>query len=286
MPEIETPQEAVGEARIRMPGEVANCFAHLTKLVDEAKIRVDKETLTLETTHVEPANVAMAQLRMSLDTDLGVDEVTLPESDLVTGINLAWLRGRVKWARKAPSGGDPVTLILRDRDAEVTAKNTIIVEREVTRESSRAALNPDSIRKEPDLPDIPNMQVCHTDPIDGVTFYRAVQAIHQAGHDHCSMQGRAQDGKVTGDLVVTSEGDVEDEEVRIEGVLQQGEWDAEASSLYSTDYLWDIAQAIKKSRVGRCWLDYGAECPISIHYQSEQWGIEGQFMLAPRIRSD
>lgn len=271
------------EAVIRMPGEVANCFAHLTSLVQEGKLRVESDQAILETTHVDPANVGMGQIKLSLDPDLGVEAVDLPGRDMVTGISLEWLRGRIKWARKAPSGGDPVELRLQDYEGtEGTPKNQITIEREVIRQSTQAAIDPDSIRKEPDPPglDLP----CQTDRIEAKTFVRAIEAIKDGGGSHVRISGDARGDKLAGDLVLTSELDTGDEEVRIPECLPQGDWDQDVSSLFSTDYLTDIAGGIKRASPDKVWLIYGEEFPVEIKVDAPEFGVEAKFLVAPRIQ--
>lgn len=262
-------------AYVAMPGQVANSLAHLTTLVDECKLHVDSGRL--HTTHVDPANVAMGDLSLQLDSDLGVYQADAQGGEFTAGIPLDWLRQRLLWARVGRGGletGDDVHLLL---DQE-TRKAHVQVERAVTRTSSRYTIDPDAIRQEPDIPnlDLP----CQAEEVAHNQLYQAVQAVKQET-EHARVSGSAD-----GSLIIEGEGDRGEEHVAIPEVVDTSTLEEGASSLFSIDYLWSIAKALKAAKPERITVNWGTEFPTKIRYHHSEWGIEGQFMLAPRIQSD
>lgn len=258
---------------VSMPGVLANTVADLLTLVDEAKIRVSEEEMELSSVYVDPANVSMHEFTLSLDTDLGVTEVQT-EGDVLEGVRLDWLRKRLRWTRKPEHYEDSIDLLL---DSEMRKIKTL-AEKDVIRESSNGTIDPDAIRQEPDIPslDLPNQAVIQ----DLEQFYQGVQAIQSAGLEHCKLSGTE-----SGDIILYSQGDTEDERIVIPDVAGHMDMgDPGASSLFSMDYLWDMAKALRGME--RLTVTWGQEFPVKLHYQDSELGVEGQFMLAPRIQSD
>lgn len=157
------------------------------------------------------------------------------------------------------------------------------VKRDVIRTSTIGSIDPDSVRQEPDLPDLdlPN-QVVVEDPDQ---IYQAVQAVDDAS-DHLRVSAR-ENSNGGYDLEMYGQGDVEDETVLIPEVGGPGDVpDPGASSLFSLDYLKDMAQALKYAKMERIAISWGVEYPTKLHFSQSEWGISGTMMLSPRIKSD
>lgn len=275
-------------AYVAMPGVTANAFAYLTTLVDEFKLTIE-ETETgwqLRSTHVDPDNVAMAHITLQLDSDLGVYQADITDG-FTTGIKGDWLRGRFKWARVGRGGletGDDVHLLL-DKGAR---KAKTQVEREVVRTSTQMTIDPDSVRQEPDILelDLP----CYAHEVSPLQLYQAVQAAREES-EHARVSGQVRKlegtaGSVQADLTIEGQGDTADEHVAIPGVADPNGPIEETSSLFSIDYLWSMVKALKRAKMEHITINWGAEFPVSIEFQHSDLGIEGQFMLAPRIQAD
>lgn len=268
-------------AYIAMPGQVANSLAHLTTLVEEGKIHIEERggQMVLATAHVDPANVAMGDIKLRLDSDLGIYQSDTP-AQFTTGLRFDWLRQRLLWARVGRGDletGDDVHLLLDHGQKKVHSQ----VERAVVRTSSRGTIDPDAIRQEPDIPDL--TLECHAPDVSHTQLYEAVQAINEVA-DHVRVTGEERDG--TGDLILEGEGDITKEHVRLEGVADPTGPIANKSSLFSLDYLKDVARALHLAKMEKVSITWGAEFPVKVEFTHSEWGIEGTFMVAPRIQAD
>ena len=275
-------QDADGDVRpTTVEGPAAPFYAFsdlLTALVDEAKVRVTDDGLRSRA--VDPANVGMADVTFPPEAfdqyDFG--------GDYVAGMNLKRLRTSVGFAHKGqgPDGGDPVTWTLspefRKTQVEVSKEDGAM-----TMQERWSTIDPDSVRQEPDLPDID--LVAQADPStktlrDGVRYLK-----QQFPSDHVVLRPDNDDPTT---LLLESEGDTSDATLRFpESVYpDSGATGGEPRALYSLDYLYDMVNAIHLSRMDKVTLNWGPEFPVKLHFQSEDWGAEGTFMLAPRIQSD
>jgi proliferating cell nuclear antigen len=249
----------------------------LTCLVDEAKVRVRDDGL--HCTAVDPANVGMVDVHFPPDAfdryDFG--------GDYTAGVNLKRLRSAVGFAHKGqgPDGGDPVTWTLSPE----FRKTQVEVEREdgaMTMTERWSTIDPQSVRQEPDLPDID--LVAQADPPTKV-LRDGVRYLLQQDYSHVSLHP---DGSEPTTLLLTAEGDTSEatlsfpESVYPDEAVSGGD----PRALYSLDYFKDMASAIHLSRMDKVTLNWGPEFPVKLHFQSEDWGADGTMMLAPRIQSD
>jgi proliferating cell nuclear antigen len=227
-------------------------------LVDECKIRLEEDGLAIRA--VDPANVGMVDLTLSADafesyeTDGGV-----------IGVNLARLE---EFAGMADSG----QLIQLELDEE-TRKLHIKIE---GLEGTLALIDPESIRQEPDLPDLdlPAQVVC-----EGADINRAVKAADMVS-DHIALGVKAAEEL----FYVDAEGDTDDVHLELGRddliALEAGD----ARSLFSLDYLKDMNKAIPKD--AEVTLELGEEFPVKLHFEIAEGQGKVTFMLAPRIQSD
>jgi proliferating cell nuclear antigen len=227
-------------------------------LVDECKIHLNEDGLAIRA--VDPANVGMVDLEL----DASAFESYEADGGLI-GVNLTRLEDIAKMA----DAGQLVQLELDEQTRKLHIQLDGL-------EYTLALIDPDSIRKEPDLPDLdlPARIV-----LEGADIDRAVKAADMVS-DHIALGVNA-DAEF---FYVDAEGDTDDvhfELARDELIdLQSGA----AHSLFSLDYLKDMNRAIPKN--GEVSVDLGEEFPVRISFEIAEGMGSVTYMLAPRIQSD
>ncbi|RLM89582.1 hypothetical protein D3D02_06785 [Halobellus sp. Atlit-38R] len=248
-----------------------------TVLVDEAKLRFDAGGL--HTTAVDPANVGMVGINAKPAAFEGyhVDGA----DDVLIGANLTRLKSSLSDARLGKSTDDPVeldidatrTLVSIDREYDVTT---------LSRTDELLNIEPESIRQEPD---IPNLELSYRAELDVEAFCDAVDYIPT---DHVEL------GEFDGHLIL--KGDADGDEMTRSTRIDVGDVaepitetpTENASSIYSMDYLRDMAKGLKKAKVTSLSVRWGEEFPLMLDFQrcdDETVLYEGRYMLAPRIQS-
>jgi proliferating cell nuclear antigen len=227
-------------------------------LVDECKIHLEDDGLEIRA--VDPANVGMVDLSLSADAFESYET----DGGLI-GVNLARLEDIAGMA----GSGDLVNLELD----EETRKLHISMD---GLEYTLALIDPDSIRQEPDLPDL---DLSAEVVIEGRDIDRAVTAADMVS-DHIALGVDATDEL----FYVDAEGDTDD--VHLE--LDTGDLIAltagDAHSLFSLDYLKDMNKAIPKD--AEVAMELGEEFPVKLHFEIAEGLGQVTYMLAPRIQSD
>ncbi|MFB6266911.1 MAG: DNA polymerase sliding clamp [Halodesulfurarchaeum sp.] len=227
-------------------------------LVDECKIHLNEDGLAIRA--VDPANVGMVDLEL----DAAAFESYEADGGLI-GVNLSRLEDIAGMA-------DAGQLVQLELDEETRKLHITIDGLEYT----LALIDPDSIRQEPDLPDLdlPARIV-----VEGADIDRAVRAADMVS-DHIALGVDAEEEL----FYVDAEGDTDDVHLELgpEDLisLELGE----AHSLFSLDYLKDMNKAIPKN--GEVTMDLGEEFPVKIHYEIAEGLGNVTYMLAPRIQSD
>jgi proliferating cell nuclear antigen len=271
--EPETDEDAA--VNVLTHGDPLRSFLELpTALVDEAKARFGPDGLHIRA--VDPANVGMVDVTAHAT---GFERYQFDgDSDRVIGLNVDRTRKVAGWARKRGGDGDPVGVdVLADPDrmrVDITRPD-----QELKRISEWHGIDPGSIRQEPEIPEL-DLPCRATPNVRG--FYEAISALKDDGHDHVKV---TRDGTT---LVVRGHGNgVGDDEF----FFPNSAWhiddeDQAPSSLFSLDYLRDMATALKRSKADRVTLSWGQEHPMILAFEHEEWGFDGMFLLAPRIGSD
>jgi proliferating cell nuclear antigen len=227
-------------------------------LVDECKIHLGDTGLEIRA--VDPANVGM------VDLSLDASAFESYEADGgVIGVNLVRLKDIAGMANS-----DQLVQLELD---EQTRKLHISID---GLEYTLALIDPESIREEPDLPDLdlPAQIV-----IEGRDIDRAVTAADMVS-DHIEL-GVDEDAEL---FYVDAEGDTDDVHLEL-GVddlidLVVGP----ASSLFSLDYLQDMNRAIPKD--AEVTMELGDEFPVKLHFEIAEGNGSVTYMLAPRIQSN
>ncbi|SNR62703.1 DNA polymerase sliding clamp [Halorubrum vacuolatum] len=227
-------------------------------LVDECKIRLNEEELSIRA--VDPANVGMVDLTLeaaafeSYSADGGV-----------IGVNLARLEDIAGMA----ASGDLVHLELD----EETRKLHIEID---GLSYTLALIDPDSIRQEPDIPelDLPAEVV-----VEGAQLNRGVKAADMVS-DHIRL--RVDEAEES--FYIEAEGDTDDVDLKLTREDLIAFSPGPADSLFSLDYLKDMNKAIPAD--AEVTVELGEEFPVKLHYGFGQGLGQVTFMLAPRIQSD
>jgi proliferating cell nuclear antigen len=227
-------------------------------LVDECKIHLEEDGLQIRA--VDPANVGMVDLTL----DAAAFESYETDGGLI-GVNLSRLEDIAGMADKGQ-------LIHLELDEETRKLHIAIDGLEYT----LALINPDSIRQEPDLPDL---DLSAHVVLEGRDIDRAVKASDMVS-DHIALGVDATENI----FYVDAEGDTDDVhfELAAEDLidLQAGE----ARSLFSLDYLKDMNKAIPKD--AEVTMELGQEFPVKLHFEIAEGQGQVTYMLAPRVQSD
>jgi len=227
-------------------------------LVEECKIHLEEDGFEIRA--VDPANVGMVDLSLSAaafesyEADGGVIGVNLSRLEDIAGM--------------ADSG----QLVHLELDEETRKLHISIDGLEYT----LALIDPDSIRQEPDIPDL---DLSSEIVLEGADIDRAVKASDMVS-DHIALGVDAGDEQ----FYIDAEGDTDDVHLELTAedliALQAGD----AHSLFSLDYLKDMNKAI--SNDAEVTVELGQEFPVKIHYAIAEGEGQVTYMLAPRIQSD
>ncbi|RAW46017.1 DNA polymerase sliding clamp [Halorubrum sp. 48-1-W] len=227
-------------------------------LVDECKIRLNEEALSIRA--VDPANVGMVDLTLeaaafeSYEADGGV-----------IGVNLARLEDIAGMA----NSGDLIHLELDEETRKLHIETDGL-------SYTLALIDPDSIRQEPDIPelDLPAEIV-----VEGAQLDRGVKAADMVS-DHIRL--RVDEAAET--FLIEAEGDTDDVDLELAREDLIALTAGPADSLFSLDYLKDMNKAIPGD--AEVTVELGEEFPVKLHYGFAEGLGNVTFMLAPRIQSD
>jgi proliferating cell nuclear antigen len=227
-------------------------------LVDECKIRLNEDELSIRA--VDPANVGMVDLSLaaaafeSYEADGGV-----------IGVNLSKLEDFVGMA----SGDELVELELDEKTRKLSIRMDGL-------SSTLALIDPDSIRQEPDIPDL---DLSSEIVMEGAQLDRGIKAADMVS-DHVRL-------RVDPDAEafhIQAEGDTDDVDFQLDVDDLIDLTAGTADSLFSLDYLKDMNKAIPKD--AEVTVELGEEFPVKIHYAVAEGQGNVTYMLAPRIQSD
>jgi len=227
-------------------------------LVDECKIHLGDAGIEIRA--VDPANVGMVDLSL----DASAFESYEADGGII-GVNLVRLADIAGMA-------DSDQLVHLELD-EKTRKLHISID---GLEYTLALIDPESIREEPDLPDL---DLAATIVIEGRDIDRAVTAADMVS-DHIEL-GVDADAEV---FYVAAEGDTDDVHLELDAEDLIDLVVGPASSLFSLDYLQDMNRAIPKD--AEVTVELGEEFPVKLHFDIAEGEGSVTYMLAPRIQSN
>ena len=226
-------------------------------LVEECKIHLDEEGISIRA--VDAATVGMVDVSLSpsafesYEADGGVIGVNLTRLSDIAGMG---------------SGDD---LIHFELDEE-TGKLEISLD---GLEYTLALIDPDSIRQEPDIPDLdlPARVV-----LEGADLNRAVRAADMVS-DHIAMGV----DEAAEEFYVDAEGDTDDVHLALGADELIDLRPGTAHSLFSLEYLKEMNGAIDSD--AEVIIELGEEHPVTIGFQVAEGHGDVLYMLAPRIQS-
>jgi proliferating cell nuclear antigen len=236
-------------------------LAPVEAIVAECKLQCTDDGLAVKA--VDPANVAMC----SMELDAGAC-ATYRAGGETLGINLERFSDVVGMA-----DDDQLVHLELDADRKLAIEFGGL-------SFTLALIDPESIRDEPDLPDL---DLPATYVFEASEFGRGVSAADLVG-DHVELVG-ADD-----ELRVVAEGDTDDVTTTLsdDELLQAvHSGDGEVSSLFSLDYLEDLTAPLSKD--DECSLQLGDEFPMRLKYSLGNGGddpVSVEAMCAPRIQSN
>ncbi len=241
-------------------GTLQAALDSVSVLVDECKIRLDEDELTIRA--VDPANVGMVDLSLSAsafesyETDGGVIGVDLDRLEEFVGM------------------ADSDQLIELELDEE-TRKLHVTID---GLEGTLALIDPDSIRKEPDEDSL-NLDLPAQVVLEGRDIARAVKAADMVS-DHIALGVDANEEL----FYVDAEGDTDDVHFELTSDDLIHIAPGEAHSLFSLDYLKQMNKAIPTD--AEVSLDLGEEFPVRLEFEIAEGKGTVVYMLAPRIQSN
>ena len=239
-------------------GRLQQALDAVNAVVDECRIHLDTDELVIRA--VDPANVAM------IDEHVSTDAFEAYETSCgVLGINLERL---IEVVEIADNDDD---LVQFDNDAETRKLHVQVNSVEYT----LALIDPDSIRQEPEIPDL---DLPASVAIEQAEVKRAFRAADMVS-DHIRLRVDEQEEC----FIAEAEGDTDDVELELgRDDLTEVSF-GPANSLFSLDYLKDIRRPIPKETTVR--MELGEEFPVRLAFEMVDDTVTVEFLVAPRIDS-
>jgi proliferating cell nuclear antigen len=226
-------------------------------VADESVLRFGRHGLKIRL--VDPANVYMANIHLDSSGFEAVGDGVFPAGQKHEGL--------LDFIGKA----DSEELVSLAFDAET---RRLAVEFQPY-ERDYALIDPDSIRQEPDIPD---MDLPNVFNIDGETLKEVVE-VSQLVSDHVNIEGDS-DAEC---IRIVAEGDTDTNTATLDDELGFAEVTEDASSFLSLDYLEDAVGVIPKSSTVE--VRFGDEFPVMMEWTfADDYGHVKQ-VIAPRIVS-
>jgi len=251
------------QARID-PDTFLDALTPVSTLVDECKMHLTDDGIEIRA--VDPANVGMVDLGIGMrafeqyNTDGGI-----------IGVNLNQLMDQVTSISNQPMEEIMLDLELDDETRKLHLSGGAM-------EFKLALIDPDSLRDEPDLPelDLPGEAI-----LEANWLTQGIDAANMLS-DHMTF-GVNEDDR---ELYMQAEGDTDDWDLTL------GERDAglidltpgAAHSVFSVDYLKDMKKAM--SGDAEVTMRVGEEFPIIMDFELAEGYVDTRYMLAPRVQSD
>lgn len=258
--DTEAPDGEIIASGIIEAGTLTQYIEAFTPLVSEAKVHFNDDGFEVRV--VDSANVCTINPG-TLDKT-AFESFDSPGSATI-GVPLEKLLDRLDMA-----GGDDLVYLAVDME---TRRLRVKYGRA---NQTLALIDPQRIRKEPSKPelDLPNWFT-----IDGGTLSEAVKFADMVS-DHVDLIGEPDNERV----VIFAEGDVDDMEYVLEGDdIIAGHIDADAMSIFSLDYIKEIAKPIPDD--SEVTIQFGDEFPLKLAWSACDDAVSVDVALAPRIQS-
>jgi proliferating cell nuclear antigen len=254
---VDAPDDS-GFSAIVEASVIQDAIDSVSVLVDECKMRLNEEDFAIRA--VDPANVGMVDLSLAASAF-----ESYQGNGGVIGVNL----GRFEDIASMANSGD---LIHMELDQETRKLHIEFDGLSYT----LALIDPDSIRQEPDIPDL---DLSAELVAEGSQLDRGITAADMVS-DHIRFRVDA-DAET---FHIEAEGDTDDVDLEVDSEELIDLTPGEADSLYSLDYLKDMNKALPNS--GEVTAELGVEFPVKLHYELAEGLGQVTYMLAPRITDD
>jgi proliferating cell nuclear antigen len=253
------------------PDDLLSVLGTVTTLVDEAKLHISDQGLL--TKAVDPASVAMVELFLDADgfERLDVDS----DGSLLLGVDLDRLTSQISDIADEPVGDEEQTLHL---ELDEESRKLHVWADPGSLEFTTALIDPDSIRQEPDLPEM------ELPAQTRVTTEYMMHTVKTASNysNHLTIEMSTDPDELT----MKASGDTADLDVNLdeEHPAIQSLETTDVSSIFSLNYLDDMRKGIPKDAV----LDIrvGDNFPMKMMVDTLNGNAEITYMVAPRIESD
>lgn len=248
-------------------------------LVDESKVHFEAGGLSLSA--VDPANVGMVELTAHPSA---FETFELGDDAFEAGFAYDRLESQLANARMGKATDDPVSLDIDGTRSLVTTEREYTLTT-LTQTNEVLNIDPDSVRMEPEVPDL--ALPCEA-TVDVEALTDALDSVNRVS-DHAMVRERG------GELVIAGEGgDDHTGEYgtvanfgEIVEIRDEEEFEHDEESRFSLDYLRDMADGLKSAKVDDVTLVWGQEFPLRLEFErtiDEETAYEGAYFLAPRIK--
>lgn len=230
-------------------------------IADECKLDLSDDGL--HTSVVDPANVAYTETALSpaaFDAyEFGDDEPA------VYGLNASTFAQSIGVA----AGSDTVRIQLDDHTRMSIDAGGVGFD--------RAGINPDTIRKRPEIPDLDYDVTIERLP--AATLQRGVKAADMVS-DHVDFVVDADESTA----FIEAEGDTDDASLDLMTGDAGLKAEADADATMSLDYLKDMVKGLPSDSTVT--LNLKSDFPLRIDFAPDDYAAKGSMFLAPRIESD
>ena len=238
----------------------------LDPIVAEAKLHTDGEDAErhgLWSRAVDPANVCMGDVSLGADAFESFDA---PDDGVTLGVSTERLAEVVNFA----DSGELVHLELDSATRKLAIQAGGL-------EYTLALIDPDSIRNEPDIPDL---ELPAEVTVEARHLSRGIKAADMVS-DHIRLRASAEERV----LAIEAEGDTDDVSLDIgREDMEDAHIDGEGDSLYSLAYLKDLEKPWNAGE--EVTVRLGEEFPLKMSGEFADGEGSWQNMVAPRIQSD
>lgn len=240
----------------------------VSQLVDEALLEVSNNGI--ETSAVDPANVGMVEMEMTADSFKQLDTNNETLAVKVNELEKAVTRLQDELVEDSEDRTLHMTIDEETHRLRVWCEPG-------TMEFTISLLDPDSVREQPNIPDI---DLASTVELKGEYFDHVIQSAQKSGFDHITV------GTTVDDVTFICEGDIDDFTV----VANEDDFGVysvdggEVDSIYSIDYFDDIRKGLPDGQ--QVTIEVGNDFPISISAENEDKDINISYDVAPRVEDD
>lgn len=268
---FDTDGETVAE--ITTDGATLKPFVNAVRqVVDECRVHFEPDGLRV--TAVEPSNVLMINAHLPADA---FERYALPNGDdRAIGVNVASFRHAIRRARM----GHDDTLELRVAERRLYAHVDRAYDDGTTlvTEDQTDLIDPNSIRMEPEIPDLPLTELA----LSHEAFVDATEYADADFSDYIEYT------VVDGELHVSTKGDTAASKARLAGVASP---DTDGlHGLYSSDFLRTVLDAVGKAKADGVTVELGDAFPLRVSFERTdadgEVTLRGETLLAPRVRKD